>query len=313
MVVLRFVRRIGLWLGWAWLVAMWSGCSPAMAAEEPGPSHCFQVAESINVKLAALAGKARDPLVDAGAPPALPRDPRHCWFKAREVFDAVQRLRAQKKLPAAALPAVPGTTLKPKDVLAVAKAALVALVHLDASFPGAKKAEEAPFVTGKTPGDVFASLSEAQLRLESIGAPASGPSDCFQMALCVQAELEAVRTARNVTTPVDDAKPVTGKKPADCYGQARGLLEDLSRIAASDSGLKVRTVAVPANRTDEVKPGHVLDLLSSATADAAAMMLGCGATDPVQLSPAATGKTPSDVFAQIGRARALARSLLPTK
>jgi hypothetical protein len=283
----------------------------AARAADVGPSHCFQAAESLNAKLAALGGEERGPLPDAGAPAAVPRNPRHCFFKALEVFDGVQRLRESKELAPAPLPEVPDGALAPKDVLAVVTAATTSLSELDKAFPSAKTGAEAALVQGKTPGDVFNSLSEAQLRLAKLGAPAFGPSDCFRMAMCAQAELEALRKARNLTEPVADAKTFTGKKPGDCYDQARGLLEDLAKVAASDAKLKVAGIQVPGARSGDVKPGHVLDLLGSATADAAAPKAAAGGTDRVRLPAPVHGKTPSDVFAQIARARAMARSLLP--
>lgn len=271
-----------------------------------GPSDCFQVAQTLSIWADGLAGHASAPVTDPGRAARIPRNPRHCYFKARELFLNVQKLRAEKRLAPAAEPPVPAGELKPGDVHAMAALALADLKGLQPTFPAARPpAADASRVDGKKPGDVFYELSDAQLRVLNLGAAAFGPSDCYQMAVSLETALEELRAARKVTTAVGAAQPVTGKKPADCYQQARGLLEDLSKIPLEIPG----GVVVVENRTGELKPGHVLEVLSIAAADVNSLKAKAGDLAPFKIAPFEGGKTPSDVFAQIARARHLARSL----
>lgn len=271
-----------------------------------GPSDCFQVAETVSAWADGLAGHGPAPVTDSGRAARIARNPRHCWFKARELFQNVQKLRSEKRLAPTAEPPVPAGELKPGDVHAMASLALADLRGLQPSFPTAKPpAADATRIDGKKPGDVYYELSDAQLRVINLGAAAFGPSDCYQMAVSLESALEELRAARKVTTAVGAAQPVTGKKPADCYQQARGLLEDLSKIPLEIPG----GVVVVENRTGDIKPGHVLEVLSIAAADVNSLKVKAGDPAPFKMAPFEGGKTPSDVFAEIARARHLARSL----
>ena len=292
----------------AGLLALVAAPGPAAAAEPPvGPSHCFQAAESVNEKLAALGGVVRGPVADDGAPPHVARSPRHCFAKARELWSRVQELRRARKLATAPPPEFPAREVVPADVLEVIRGALAALTELEASFPARRAPPVTAFVAGKAPTDVYYALAEAELRLSQLGGPPLAPADCLRTALEVEAGLDAVRAARKVTTAVAAPVAVAGKRPADCYAQARGLQDDLAKVATGDLALPGGVPVVGA-RSGEVQPGHVHDLLATALADVGALASKCGAARPAPPPPAA-GKTPSDVYAQIVRARLLARSL----
>lgn len=134
-----------------------------------------------------------------------------------------------------------------------------------------------------------------------------GPSDCHRMAVGIEAELEALRAARKVTTPAPELVAVTDKKPGDCHTEARGLVDDLAKVATGDLAIEpaITPVAAPA---EAAKPGDVHAALVTAESHISAMLAKAGGTKP-ELPEVVAGKTPSDVYAEIVRARALAQSL----
>lgn len=153
---------------------------------------------------------------------------------------------------------------------------------------------------------VLAALALAPFARAQSPAPI-GPQHCFQNAMHLQAELDALRAARGVADAVPAAEPVKDKKPADCFQQARGLLEDLGKV-----GLGGAPIAVPPTPKDApIKPADVNGLLQSALLHVQQMKQKAGSTAAVAAPELAVPKTPSDVFAQIVRARHLARSLVP--
>ena len=270
-------------------------------AQKVGPSHCFQVASSIDARLASFAGDGAIP-ADPGAAAIKDRSPRHCYFKTLELFGAVQSLRKSKGAPALDLPPVPSEELTPAHVHELAQATLLALDSLQYAFRGAKPPPLIPFVEGKKPSDVYAMLARCELRLAKLGTT-FGPSDCYREAGLLERELEVLSAARQVKVTAPPATGLAGKKPADCYAAAHELFAALAPLS------KDIPIQAPAARTGELKPAHVLDLLSQALADIHALRIAAGRKDSLRLPELVAGKAPGDVLGRIERAQVLVKGL----
>lgn len=285
------------------------------AAQGVSPSHVYQVCADINAQIEVyhIANDTSAP-ADPDQPAMTERTPRHVLQKSREILLKAQALRLLRGMPEELLPAMPVREITPADVKVQVDAVLVSLRGLAPAFGNPPPPAPTPAVEGKTPADNVVLLNQASLALDGLGLPALMPNDVYRLAVTIVADLEAVRAARGVTTPIVDIDKVAGKKPVDIYLQSFALLSDLKDLVESSPDFAIpKGVILPNRRNAAIKPAHVVDMLNYSVAELTALKAKLGIAKPTELAPAQTGKTPSDSFVVIERARALVASLKPTQ
>lgn len=295
-------------------VAILLAAAPA-AAQSVSPSQVYQLCADINAQLEVYhIANDTTPAADPDRPAVTERAPRHVLQKGREVLLKAQILRMLRGLPEEAPPPMPVREVTPADVKVQVDAALAALRSLSPAFGNPPPPPPSPLVEGKTPADNVVLLNQASLALDGLGVPALMPNDVFRLALTIVSDLEQIRAARGVTQPVTDIDKPVGKKPMDIYQQSYALLVDLKELVDSSPDFAIpKGVILPNRRTAGVKPANVVDMLNYSVAEIAALKAKLGIAKPTELAPPQSGKTPSDSFVVIERARTMVASLKPTQ
>jgi hypothetical protein len=285
--------------------------SAPAGADEITPSHVYQVVDNINAELAAMhTANLSQPVVDEGAPPLTPRNPRHVIQKAREVLLKIETLRGINGLSEDPVPPLPVTEIKPADVKKMVDTAYQELIALRPVFKITKTISPASLQTGKVPTDVYDNLQKASNSLDGLGIPRIVPNDVYRLALMMVDDLEKIRAARGKTDPINAPSDSSGKKPLDVYNHVFEVLETLKTKVETDPSLKVPGgIVLPNHRSGRIVPAHVLDLENNVLAELSSIKAFIGVTTPTVLPPKPQGKTPSKVYDEVNKALALAQSL----
>lgn len=290
-------------------VAVMNGYAQA-STESTSAARVYQAIEMVNAQLAAFHdANGTMPAADPQAPPSTERSPRHVLQKAREVLLKVQALRQLNGLPLQPVPEIPVREVMPSDVKDFVDKMLHGLKDLRPIFGNPPQPPRPPLIEGKTATENVAALRRAELQLDGLGIPPTAPNDVMRIALSVVSDLELVREALSVTTPV--AMPaVVPRMPADTYNNAFDLLIEIKKLTEENPALAIpKGVILPNRRTGVIKPTDVMDLLGTVLAEISAIKAKAGIIAPTRLAPPQTGKTPSDVHAMVSYARGLVATL----
>ncbi len=280
-------------------------------AQTVTPADIFQLSETINAQLDAFhAADASKPEEDAEALAVSDRLPRHVFQKAREVLLKVQELRVLKGLPEQAIPTVEVREVQPADTRKLLDQIVIGLQELRPAFGNPPAPAPVPLVEGKTPTDAYRSLVRASLSLDGLGLPPATPNEVYRVALTIVSDLDKIRAARGVTTPVALPGMVPGKKPVDVYEAGYGLLGDLKNLVETKPDFAIpHGIVLPAKRTGVIKPAHAVEILNIVLGEISAIKAKVGATKPTELAPAQSGKSPSDTLRLLTQARAMVGTL----
>ena len=282
-----------------------------VTAQTVTPSQIFQVGETINAELATFnAANASTPSDDPAIDTATDRLPRHVFQKARELLLKVQVLRTLKGLPEQSMPPVEVHEIQPADSKKLLDLALAGLRELGPAFGNPAPPAPVPLVDGKTPTDAYRSVARAAVSIDALGLPAVTPNEVYRVALTIVSDLQKIRAARGLSGDVPLPDLIAGKKPADVYQDGYALLGELSKLVQSKPDFAIpQGITMPARRTGAINPAYVLDLLDTVLGEISATKAKVGATQPTELAPVQTGKTPSDTVRVLTQARAMVATL----
>ncbi|MBQ0725363.1 MAG: hypothetical protein KBT50_06145 [Cycloclasticus sp.] len=273
------------------------------------PSHVYQLTEKIALELAVIQQfKKVESKPIHYAPEG--REPRHVLQKAREVMLRVQTLRSLNNLANESEPLLTVRTVTPENVWQLANQILSATRELKSDIHPAATIAEVPFVSGKTPSDVYRNLIIINHMLESLGAPTHQPKDVYRIVLTLIDDLETIRLSLHI--PCDfHALPVTlDKRPSDVYARGFQLHQTVNKLHAK-LGAKDAIIdrSLVAN-TGKHEPADVLELMNNILANVADIKAALPITRPTILSPKVMDKKPVDVFAKVEKAIAITECML---
>ena len=281
---------------------------PAAHAQQATPDHVFQRTEEILLHLDLLntANFSESAGVEV---PSDPTRPRHVLQSARDVWRKLQLLRYMNGLPTASLDPVPAREVTPADVKDVMDRVLSGVVDLRGAY-GVDDPVTAPALPqGKTPADVYANLMRIDAQLDALGVPATVPNDVFQLASSVLMALEDIATHTGIEADTASLWPETGRTPENVYKAVHQLIADLKTLSDADARFAVDGIVDPSLVSGDITPSEVMKILSRAMADVQAMRAAAGVPDPAETAPYVGGKTPSDVYFAVKRARAVVAAL----
>lgn len=292
------------------VVAAFIAVSPA-SAQSVTPSQIFQEAEAINAQLATFhTANASTPTDDPDLQAVTNRLPRHVFQKAREVLLKTQGLRALKGLPEQPIPVVEVREVLPADTIQLLKAISTGLQDLRPAFGNPPQPAPVPLVDGKSPTDAYKAVAKASLSLDGLGLPPATPNEVYRLALTLVSDIDKIRAARGVSAVVPQPDPVSGKKPVDVYEIGYQLLTDLKTLVEGKADYAVpQGIVLPAKRTGAIKPSHASEMINVLLAEVSSIKAKVGATKPSDLAPPQNGKTPSDTYQVLMRARAMLAGL----
>ncbi len=302
-----------MWMGRLWFpIAVFLALS-VMGAEALAatPAETYQAIEAVNAQLSAFHdANGTMPAADPQAPALTERLPRHVLQKAREVLLKIQAVRQLNGLPLQPVPEIPVREVAPDDVKFFLEKMLEGLKDLRSIFGNPPITKQSLIAREVTPTDNFAALRRAELQVDGLGLPSIAPNDVMRIALSIVNDLELIRAALGITTPVAKPPVIPARRPVDTYDNALGLLVDIKVLTENTPSLaSPMGVVLPNRRMGIMKPAHVMDLLGTVLAEISAVKVRAGVMKPTLLAPAQTGMTPSDVHAAVSYARALVATI----
>lgn len=281
-----------------WLIlATFTSISLGAQAQDSTPSHVFQVTQTILAELDLIhAANESSPVQEVARPELRDLRPRHVMQNARTAFRMVQTLKELNNLAVEILPNLPEQEVTPAEVRNIPDTLLVNVRDLKAAFFVSETIQEAPFVEGKVPTDVYNAFSDIRNSLMTLGIPRIVPNDVYQRAKNILNAVNqmAVNQALIPSVPV----MITVKtSPTEVYGKGfeiYGVLADLAFSqpdAAPPGGL-----ATIFRREEGITPAHVLELLGFVLADLHAMAVLKGLDTNLETAAFEGGKGPGDVM-----------------
>jgi len=273
------------------------------------PSHVYQLTEKIALELAAVQQlKKVESKPIHYAPEG--REPRHVLQKAREVMLRVQALRSLHKLPTESDPLLTVRTVTPENVWQLVNQILSATRELRVDIHPTAMVAEPPFVSGKTPSDVYRNLIKVNQMLESLGAPIQQPKDVYRIVLTLLDDLETIRLSLNINCDFKTLPATLDKQPADVYTLGFQLHQAVNKLHAEFGAKDAVIDRYLAANAGEINPADVLELMNNILANVADIKAALPITRPTILSPKVRDKKPVDVFAKVGKAIAITECML---
>ncbi|MCA8933248.1 MAG: hypothetical protein KDA49_12310 [Rhodospirillaceae bacterium] len=238
-----------------------------------------------------------------------PRMPRHVLQQARNVYQRIAQLRWLNGLETDDLVPVPPREIEPADVLAVVDQARAALSGLAPVYGVPVVGELPDRRTQAAPANVMAELRSLSAGLSDLGVPDIVPNDVYRIALALSRHAEGLALARGIEVP-PARQPEGQMRPADVFAEGLLLLEELRQLDDATGNRLPGGVAVIDRPGGTIEPGHVIVLLELTLADLYSLSVALGDERELSYPGAQTGRTPTDVFAQVSRARAILTALV---
>ena len=282
----------------------------AQAQQKITPNHVYQVTEEVLAELALLhRANFSKADVSAAAAEQQPRRPRHVIQQGLRALRQVQMLRFINGLEAKDIEAPEVREIRPADVIEVANRLKADIAELRAIFGVTEPAPASALPEGKTPTDVYQNMLRISMSVEQLGIPKTVPNDVFRLAEQLRADVDILARAQGVGG-VGNVAVSKGKKPADVYGVAFDLLAELDVLTKSSGFGIPGGVVLPARNTGAITPGHVIEALGFAVAEVASIKAKLGVMKRTPKAMEAVGKSPSNVFDEVQRTRAIVAQLI---
>lgn len=233
------------------------------AQEAKTPSHVYQISQQILAELDLIhaANETQPVSIGSDVQPQNLR-PRHVLQNARTTYSLLQTLRGLNNLSVSETPDLPDQEVSPGNVADLLQLLLTDIVSLKEAFYVTEEAPEVPFVEGKKPGDVYMALSAVKRSLAPLGIPKTVPNDVFKHAEDVMFGAHAV-AAVNGGLVVSAQDISAGKSPADVYGMAFDILDQMERIGQKDEMFMPVGGFAKLNKKDaKITPADVLNVIA---------------------------------------------------
>lgn len=237
------------------------------------------------------------------------RKPRHVLQKAREVFMKVELLRRSKGLSENKLSPFAVKNVTPGDVGDLMAVVLKNLQGLRVEYE-TKPPVAAALVDGKSPSDVYANTADISVSIDGLDIAKVVPNDAYRIAVTINNDLETIRKAKAINSPVRIPTPSKGKSPGDVLKKVHELFGKLQQLS-SKPGYEVKGgIVAPSVPKGKISPSIVLDAQNNALADIGAIKFAAGVKTATEVVAQPSGKTPSNVYDAASQAIAIIDTLL---
>lgn len=222
------------------------------------------------------------------------KSPLHVFGKCVEVIEKVARLQKMEGLIADTIPDIPLRKITPSEVYQCTQTAIDGLQAVKKQLGLSASIKRPARARKKTPSHVYRNMWQLSYSLDTLVGQIS-PSEVFRNVQVMRSELALVANAQGASL---DGKliEVSGKKPGDvlinCF---QGLIQ-LREVQRSMNIAKLRVPQVPGGK---ILPSDVYDCTNMQLTELHVIKTALGITQSREKIAAPTGKTPSDVFAEM--------------
>lgn len=268
----------------------------AQSANTISPSHVYQNTEKLVAEVNLLRNHKNKTELARTAGVQIKKTPLHVYGKCIEVVEKVIRLQEIAGTKKSVLPVIPMRAVKPAEVFACTSTALEGLIAIKNKWNITENASEPPFVEGKTPSHVYRNMWQVSYLLDALVGQIS-PSNVFRNAQLVQEELKIIAKTQGLKLSGTTPASIDGKVPRDVLLQCFKGLTKLKKVARQ-LGLKgIKVPKVPSGT--KILPSDVYDCTNMHLAELHSLKLHLNLTERSQPVAVPSGKTPSDVYAQM--------------
>ena len=224
------------------------------AAAQTTPNHVFQRTEAVYNVLSELS-KANFSTLPKETRKTEAAQPRHVLQLAREVARKTQLLRFINGLPTTSPSAIPVRVVAPADVKQVIDITYEQLLDLLPAYGVTELPSDPSLPSGKTPTDVYVRLISLSLAIDSLGIPATVPTDVHQLAQSVL--LDTIQLARAsgmgaVEDVVDAVPPAAGQLPKDAFENVSSFIAELETYVSGSIKSINHVAASVSSKTTEM-------------------------------------------------------------
>jgi hypothetical protein len=220
--------------------------------------------------------------------------PLHVFGKCVEVVEKVVRLQELNSVSLSVIPDIPLRDVTPSEVHDCTQVAIDGLRAVKEKLGIAAKIAESDGVKKKTPSHVYRNMWQLSYLLDTLVGQIS-PSEVFRNVKSMQDELAMVAKEKSITL-TGSVVAVTGKKPGDVLISCFNGLTLLKKVQRK---LKVSQLKVPKVPSGKILPSDAYDCTNTQLTELHVIKVELGMTKNRVKQTAPTGKTPSDVFAEM--------------
>lgn len=274
------------------------------------PSDVYRVVDDVYAELLLMQAANFSTLPPIQTRSIRNRFPRHVFQKGREVFIKVQQLRYINGLSVNEVPAIPTQQVMPKNVKVMMEHILQDIRDLRSAYAVMKEIEPAAKVSGKSPTKVYENISRVNALVSSLNIPSIVPNDVYRLITTVNNVIRDILTTQKVTVAGISISPSENKQPKDVFQETLKLISQVNGLCQlKDIFCISGGVVAPIQLSGRIRPAEVLELMNNLLADVVQIKINLGDQSANPLAPDPSGKTPSNVFDEVSRARALIRLL----
>lgn len=272
------------------------------------PSHVFQITQkTINTLIPILRAKQLNNQLDSFY--FHDRQPRHVWQKAHAALTKMQQLQKKEGLVRIDLPPLYLRDAAPADVIELIRLLHKSALGLREHYHNTASIKDVPLRHGKIPSDVYSNLTLINSMLDNlVGAPVI-PSDVHQIVRSVNEALQQIYHQENTPIPPFTYPEVSGKTPRNVYILAHETHADLKAFHSRKLFDITGGIPLLTRKGGLITPRDVLHIARAILADLQAIGSIVGLADTIELAPYISGKTPSDVYAELLKTRTMIRGL----
>ncbi len=274
----------------------WSDRTEEPVYREATSSEVFQAVQDLTAEIAILREEFGVYDYPPEAEPQEDRAPVHVYAKTLEVLSKVIGVQQRFGVPAAEARQIPFKEIESGDVLANVQHIIDEVRGFKANMVIEREIEPATLVGGQTASSVYKSLADASFLLDGLRGGPLTPDDVFQNCTYILDEMARVAEELGVSFEAELPRVEEAKRPKDV---AQQVLRATYKMINLQTRLGMDASGVPGLTLVRVTPSEVFDSTNMLLAEMARIKLHLDIDEPRGELPAPSGKTPSDVFAQV--------------
>jgi hypothetical protein len=272
-------------------LTLWLIPSVLWAAQTP--SHVYQQASVLELKIKALRKAASIGKIAKIPPLQLNKLPIHVYSKSLEVRTKVSRLQKKRGVAPLDLLVLPLRKITPTEVFQ-------SVTDLNTAIDGLltqKKLstdQTVTFVDGKTPSNVYEKMWSVSNLLDALSG-AINPSYVYAEVVVAVAEIELIAKKMKLSlSPVVNKKLGITPREVNVEG-----FRNMYRLAKIERRLRMKAVRVGAFPAGKIKPAQVYDTVKNMLAELVRIKLRLRIKELAPKVVLVTGKKPADVLVKM--------------
>ena len=224
------------------------------------------------------------------------RAPVHVYAKSQELLAKVRRIQNRFGVPVADFGPIPFKDIVRDDVLDSVVLLLDEVRTIKAQLAIRRDVEPTRLVPGKSPRDVYGSLTTASRLLDGLLGQSLTPDDVYENASFAAAEIEVIAAGLGVSIESELPAIKEAKRPLDV---TRLVLSATRQAVNLERKLGMDASSMPNLTLVRVTPSEAYDATNALLAEIARIKFYAGIDVRRADPPTPNGKKPQDVFAVV--------------